>query len=40
MSWDLRALDYSTGEFLDESDDPAAGLRGWRALRDRAIDDG
>jgi hypothetical protein len=29
-----RALDYSTGEFLDEAEDPAAGLRGWRALRD------
>ncbi|HEX5782302.1 MAG TPA: hypothetical protein VFX80_10280 [Solirubrobacteraceae bacterium] len=35
-----RALDYSTGDFLDESEDPATGLRGWRALRDSAVDDG
>ena len=35
-----RALDISTGEFLDDSDDPASGLSGWRALRDRAIGDG
>jgi hypothetical protein len=34
-----RALDYSTGDFLDKADDPAAGLRGWRAFRDRVIDD-
>jgi hypothetical protein len=27
-----RALDYSTGEFLDESENPAAGLQGWREL--------
>jgi hypothetical protein len=35
-----RAYDVSTGDFLDAADDPAAGLRGWRALRDRAIGDG
>ena len=35
-----RALDYSTGEFLDEAADPAAGLRGWRAFRDSVVDDG
>jgi hypothetical protein len=35
-----RALDYSTGDFLDEAEDPATGLRGWRALRDSVIDDG
>jgi hypothetical protein len=29
-----RALDYSTGEFLDEAEDPATGLRGWRKLLD------
>jgi hypothetical protein len=34
-----RALDISTGGFLDEADDPAAGLRGWRAFRNRVIDD-
>ena len=35
-----RALDYSTGDFLDEVEDPTAGLRGWRAFRDCVIDDG
>jgi hypothetical protein len=34
-----RALDYSTGDFLDEAADPAEGLRGRRAFRDRVIDD-
>ena len=34
-----RALDVSTGAFLDESDDPAAGLRGWRAFRDSVVED-
>ena len=34
-----RALDVSTGAFLDESGDPAAGLRGWRAFRDSVVDD-
>jgi hypothetical protein len=35
-----RAYDISTGDFLDQADDPAAGLRGWRALRDSAVGDG
>jgi hypothetical protein len=34
-----RALDISTGDFLDEAEDPATGLRGWRALRDSALGD-
>jgi hypothetical protein len=34
-----RALDISTGAFLDETSDPATGLRGWRAFRDSVVDD-
>jgi hypothetical protein len=33
-----RALDYSTGEFLDEQEDPAASLRGWRELAQLDVD--
>jgi hypothetical protein len=33
-----RALDYSTGEFLDEQDDPTASLRGWRELAQLDVD--
>jgi hypothetical protein len=33
---DAKALDFSTGEFLKFDEDPAAGLRAWRAFRDRA----
>lgn len=29
------ALDCSAGEFLESTDDPTAGLRGWRAYHDR-----
>lgn len=31
------ALDLSTGEFLNASVDPTAGLEGWRAFRNRAL---
>jgi hypothetical protein len=33
-----RALDYSTGEFLDEQEDPTASLRGWRQLAQLDVD--
>src|SRR5262245_41051087 len=32
-----RVLDFSTAEFVSFDADPAAGLRKWRAFRDRAI---
>lgn len=32
-----RAVDISTGDWLDTAEDPTEGLRGWRAFRDRAI---
>jgi hypothetical protein len=32
-----RVLDFSTAEFLSFDADPAAGLRKWRAFRDRAV---
>lgn len=35
-----RALDVSTGDWLDAAQEPADGLRSWRAFRDRAIGDG
>ena len=35
----LQRLCEHTG-WRDESEDPATGLRGWRALRDGAVDDG
>ncbi|WP_166832125.1 hypothetical protein [Thalassoroseus pseudoceratinae] len=31
------ALDCSTGEFLESTEDPTAGIDGWREYRDRAI---
>lgn len=31
-----KAIDYSTGEFIDFDGDPGRGLRGWRALLARA----
>jgi hypothetical protein len=30
ISNDWQSLDCSTGQFLEKSFDPAAGLRGWR----------
>lgn len=33
----VRALDCSTGEFLDAMSDPAAGFRQWRAYRDQIV---
>ncbi len=35
MGW--RALDISSGEFLDAMPDPAAGFHAWRAYRDHVI---
>jgi hypothetical protein len=34
----MRACDISTGEFLDSSTNPAAGLQGWRDLLSRATE--
>jgi len=36
-SQEWSALDCSTGGFLEHADDPAAGIEGWRAFRDRVI---
>ena len=33
----LRALDCSTGEFMDAMPDPSAGFQQWRAYRDKAF---
>jgi hypothetical protein len=33
----LRALDISTGKFLEASDDAGGGFRKWRAFRDRVV---
>jgi hypothetical protein len=35
--FELRALDCSTGEFMDAMVDPASGLQQWRAYRDKAF---
>ena len=32
------AIDCSTGDFLEQADDPTAGLENWQAFRDSVID--
>jgi hypothetical protein len=34
---DWQAIDYGSGEFLEHSHDPGAGLAAWRAYRDQII---
>lgn len=36
---DFQALDCSTGEFLDQAEDPTAGLNAWRSYRDKIAGD-
>jgi hypothetical protein len=33
----MRAIDCSTGEFLDAMPDPTAGFRKWRVYRDKVV---
>jgi hypothetical protein len=35
--FEMRALDCSSGEFMDAMADPASGLQQWRAYRDKVL---